>query len=141
MAEPLLQTVADKAILIFSGEGGREILADTLQARGAKVTKVATYRRLCPQANLAALLPSWEISGLNVIISTSNESLQNLVKLAGDDASEWLCRKVLIVISERMAQFAQTLGFTRIMISTNASDAAIVQVLTTIKFAKKSQLR
>ena len=59
LALPELETVAGKRIAIFRGEEGRELLGDTLRARGASVEYVACYRRVQPPADIRPLLDLW----------------------------------------------------------------------------------
>ncbi len=46
---PELNAVAGKRVIIFRGDGGREVLGDTLKARGAAIEYVTCYRRARPQ--------------------------------------------------------------------------------------------
>jgi len=104
----ILLNVDGRKIIIFRGQGGRELLGDTLQERGASVTYAEVYRRVKPHGDLAAL----RASNAELITATSNESLQNLVEMAKDEEQlEWLKSRQLIVISQRTAALAQQLGF------------------------------
>ncbi|MEO6748340.1 MAG: uroporphyrinogen-III synthase [Casimicrobiaceae bacterium] len=50
LALPALADVAGKRIVIFRGDGGRDVLGEGLRARGALVDYVACYRRAAPTA-------------------------------------------------------------------------------------------
>jgi len=45
LAMPALNNVKDKKVLIVRGQGGRELLADTLTTRGAKISYIEIYQR------------------------------------------------------------------------------------------------
>ena len=45
-----LRDLHGKRIIVFRGEGGRELLVDTLRARGARVDVVGCYRRAAPSS-------------------------------------------------------------------------------------------
>jgi uroporphyrinogen-III synthase len=132
---PCLHEVQNKTVVIFKGLGGRDLLTTTLQQRGATIIEAIVYQRGLPIVDIMDYLPSWQADGIDVIISTSQESLQNLVTLiasqidsqAGSQAHNWLLNLPLIVISERMAIFAQDIGFKQPpMVANNASDAALL---------------
>jgi uroporphyrinogen-III synthase len=105
-----LQTVNNQNILIIRGEGGRELLAETLRGRGAQVEYADVYRRACPAASTADKLKQHHNQQrLDIIALTSSESLHNLLMLMHDAA--WLKQIPLLVGSQRMAADARQAGF------------------------------
>lgn len=107
LALPRLQDVRGDKIIIFRGQGGRELLADELTKRGAKVCYAEVYRRTVPDTTLSVV----ESGPIDLVIVTSNEGLQNLYDIAGAHKRGWLLAKQLIVISQRTADLARQLGF------------------------------
>lgn len=127
LALPALQEVAGKRILILRGEGGRELLADTLRRRGATVDYVELYRREAPSPDVAE--QDW-LEKTDIITITSSEALQNLVSLTPADDKSQLLAKPLVVVSERTAALARELGFRQpAMLSESAGDESILQAL------------
>jgi uroporphyrinogen-III synthase len=125
-----LQQVTGKRIVIFRGEGGRELLADTLRARGAQVDYAECYRRAKPDTDVNPLLQHWVRNEVDIIIVTSNEGLHNLYELVGELGRQWLMKTPLVVVSERTAELARQMGFTQpSIIATKASDDALLQAL------------
>ncbi len=132
LAEPSMQRVAGQKITIVRGTGGREKLGLTLQARGAEVDYLEVYRRCRPEADNRSLVRSLAEDRLKVTTITSGEALENLLSML-DEASNASLRKLpLIVVSDRLRQLAQQLGFERITISRQSTDAAILETLTTL---------
>lgn len=130
LALPALQNIGGKRIIIFRGDGGRELLSTILQQRSAVLTEVVIYRRTLPVMDIKQQLSGWQTGGLDIIVVTSNTGLQNLLTIIGEAARNWLLNMPLLVISERMAQFARELGFVKKpLVADNATDAAIVQAL------------
>lgn len=131
LAHPDLQEVSGQRILIFRGNGGRELLAETLRQRGATVDYAEVYRRLTPAPASAETIAAWQRDGVNAVTATSNESLQNLYEMVTGPARDWLLGTQLLVVSARAAALAQELGFRHpALIADNASDEAIVATLT-----------
>ena len=136
LEHPELQAehIAGKNILIFKGEGGRELLGDTLGSRGAEVVYADMYRRALPSS--PGKLDQYLVEA-DIITVSSNEGLQNLFELASEKTS--LARHWLIVPGKRAFTLAKKLGFSNILTAENATDEAFLNALTDaiIKMSKK----
>jgi len=126
---PEMREVAGKRIVIFRGEGGRELLGDTLTARGAAIEYAQCYRRTRPHVDATPLLKAWERNHLHAITATSSDGLRNLVELVGKSASPWLRQTPLFVPHPRIEHAARELGFATVVL-TAQGDAGLVRGLT-----------
>ena len=84
LAEPELENVAGKQVRIIRGSAGRELLAEELESRGAKVDYLSVYERHLPAASaqtLADLESRWRKGDINVVTAMSVQSFRNLVTL------------------------------------------------------------
>ncbi|MYL23581.1 uroporphyrinogen-III synthase [Halomonas alkaliantarctica] len=124
LALPSLARLAQQKALIIAGEGGRELLADTLSARGADVTRVSVYRRVYspPDTHGQRRLTQ---GNYRALIVTSGELLQHLAKWCDQAA----LNQPLIVSSRRLATLAQTLGFRAPTVALGATPAALTAAL------------
>lgn len=128
LALPETQQLAGRHILIFRGEGGRELLADTLRQRGASVDYVEVYRRICPENTTNQLKSHHEGQQLDIIAITSSEGLLNLLTLL--DNPDWIKAVPLLVGSQRMVETARQAGFTgTLVIADNPGDEAMLNAL------------
>jgi uroporphyrinogen-III synthase len=129
LAHPRLQAdqISGKKIVIFRGEGGRELLRNTLQARGAEVCCADMYQRTPP---VSARLLDHYLAETDIIAVSSNEGLQNLYELVTNKES--ITRHVLVVPGERAFTLATALEFGKIIVAENATDEAC---LNAIKYA------
>ncbi|KNE75316.1 Uroporphyrinogen-III synthase [Candidatus Burkholderia crenata] len=128
----------DKRVLIVRGDGGREWLADALSAAGAKVEKVAAYRRIVPEPSMR----DWErihalLAGVpHAWLLTSSEGVRNLEEFAREHLTvdETLTLKHVPLVSPhpRIAEAARQAGFDRITVSGAGGEQRIVQALTGI---------
>jgi uroporphyrinogen-III synthase len=111
LALPQLQEMAGRNVVIFRGEGGREILAATLRLRGAQVTYAECYRRGLPeQADPAPVLDLLAAGGIQAATAYSGETLDNLFLLIGERGRGYLRQTPLFVPHPRIAERARQLG-------------------------------
>jgi uroporphyrinogen-III synthase len=130
LALPALQQVAGWRIAIFRGDGGRELLGQTLRGRGATVDYVEVYRRERPDSDPTALAAQLAQGAVDIVTVTSSEGLRNLLELAGADNAARLRQLPLVVVSERTAALAKELGFSQpARIAALASDAGLVEAV------------
>lgn len=93
LAESALRNVAGKTVRIIRGQGGRELIADTLRRRGATVEYLSVYERRMPDVDetlLADLETRWRRGDIDVVTVLSVATLRNLVTLLPE-----FCRKQL----------------------------------------------
>jgi uroporphyrinogen-III synthase len=130
LALPALHTVAGKRIFILRGDGGRELLYDTLRERGAQVDMVEVYRRRLPQRAAAAakLVANWA-QLVQAVTATSNAILDNLFTLLGEDGAARLHDTPLVVVSQRMAEHAVARGCGVVYVANSARDADLLAAL------------
>jgi len=134
------EQISQQRILIIKGEGGRELLQDTLKSRGAQVELAEVYRRCVPRANIQPLHELWSKNRIQWITVTSNETLKNLyymiseqgINEAGinEQGQAWLLQTSLVVPSQRCKQLAQQLGFNnQILVAQSATDEAMLDII------------
>ena len=124
LALPELQDVAGWRVMIFRGDGGRELLGDTLRARGATVEYAACYQRSKPQHD-ASVLPD---SAPDAITVTSSEALGYLWQMLDDSAQAILCGIPLFVPHQRIADLAHRQGWCKVML-TGSGDEGLLSAL------------
>lgn len=129
LAMPQMQDMAGKHVVVFRGDGGRELLGDTLAARGANVEYVECYRRGRPSLDAAPLLKLWARGELDAITATSSEGLRNLFAMVGSLGQTWLRKTPLFVPHARIAEEAGRLGLLRV-VATSPGDDGLVAGLT-----------
>jgi uroporphyrinogen-III synthase len=121
-----LQQLAHQRVLLVAGEGGRPLIAETLAKRGAKVTRVAVYRRRLQP--LAPALQARLFSGnYRALIVTCSELLEHLARWCNQAA----LNQPLIVSSRRLATLAGILGFCDLKVASGATPAALIAALET----------
>lgn len=126
---PALTEVAGRRFVIFRGLGGRELLATTLRARGARVDYVESYERRVPMTDPAPLLRLCEERAVHAVCASSSEALANLYAMVGDDGAACLRRLPLFVAHARQASRAHELGAARVIVCA-PGDAALIAALS-----------
>lgn len=133
LALPELQNVAGWRVVIFRGDAGRELLGDTLKARGATVEYAACYQRAKPQHDAATLFAAHP----DIITVTSSEALAYLWEMLDVQDKSKAVAMPLFVQHERIAQAAQKLGW-REVITTEGGDDGLLNGLIAFTARKKS---
>jgi uroporphyrinogen-III synthase len=128
LALPEFQHIKNKNIAIITGDGGRTLLADELFSRGAKVSIIATYKRIIPNTDSATLQDLLKKNQISAFICTSGESLQNLLQLVPQN----IFAIPLIIVSQRLQCIAKDLGFKQIILAENASHESLVAAVKKI---------
>lgn len=129
LALPEMQDVAGKTFAIFRGVGGRELMAETLKARGASVYFAESYQRVNPQQNTALLKTQWLKNQLDAVIVTSSEAMRYLLDMADND--EWLRNITLCVNHERIAELPRQLGL-KVLVASTPGDEAMLECLAVL---------
>lgn len=125
---PELKEVAGRRIVIFRGDGGRELLGDTLAARGARVDTVECYRRAQPRLDAGPLLKAWARNEVHAVTVTSSEGLRNLFEMIGKLGQSWLRRTPVFAPHPRIAAAARELGCSNV-IDTAPGDEGLIEAL------------
>jgi uroporphyrinogen-III synthase len=124
LALAALNQVSGQRIAIFRGEGGRDLLGDTLRARGAHVEYADCYRRAAPRSGAEELADALNAGRIHALTITGSEGLDNLCALLDPDARSRLQRLPTFVPHPRIAEHARRLGFQAI--ATEGADAGLI---------------
>lgn len=109
-----LTQVRGKRIVLFRGIGGRELLADTLTARGAALERVECYARRRPNADPAPLIALWRSRALDAVIFSSSEGVVNFHAMVGRAGQAALRTTPVFATHARIAAAARELGCERV---------------------------
>jgi uroporphyrinogen-III synthase len=125
LAMPELNEVASARVLIVRGNGGRQLLGDTLQERGASVDYLEVYSRNISSVDPKPLIATWERE-VDIVTVTSCGILDNLFSLLGETGRTKLCATPLVVVSQRIKTRAQEHGCNTIVLADEASDQGLL---------------
>ena len=121
-----MQAMQVKKVMIFRGVGGRDVLAESLKARGAQVTFAECYQRINPQTNCDLLANLYREKKLHGIVVTSSEAMRHLLDSAGD--ADWLKNVTLFANHARIAELLLQLGL-KVLVADAPGDEAMLASL------------
>lgn len=124
LALPELQHVAGQNVVIFRGNGGRELLGDTLKSRGARVEYVTCYQRNKPTQNATQLIATHP----DAITITSSEAMGYLNDMVNNIEKQELTMVPIFVPHIRIAEVANQLGWCNVIL-TGAGDDGLMSGL------------
>ena len=128
---PELQQLSDQRILILKGEGGRELLEQSLAERGATVETLALYQRVAVSYSTSQLKTLFADGKPDALSATSVDVLKAMDKLLVSVLDDRFGLP-LVVASKRISDAASQLGYRRIITSHSAADGSIVMALNVI---------
>jgi uroporphyrinogen-III synthase len=117
LACPELQSVTGARIVIFRGAGGRELLREALEKRGARVSYAECYRRVRPAGDPRPLLAAWARGEVQAVSVLSAETLENFVALLGEEGARWLTQATLVVPHEAVGKHPLCRRFARVLVA------------------------
>lgn len=135
LAHPRLQNLTGQRVLIMRGVGGRELLDQVLEQRGAAVTACAVYERhrSTPDcANLAQVEQLLQDGALHVITATSLDIATSLMAMAAAQPAQLGAFAHLhwLLPSQRLVAAVQDLGLTApLLVAASAEDQSLVEAL------------
>ena len=129
LALPEMAGVAGKRIVIFRGEGGRELLGETFAARGAKVEYAVCYRRVRPRIDVRPLLAAWAKGEVHAVTVSSSTGLANLQAMLGEPGRGVLAGTPVFVPHPRVAEEARRLGAGAPVVVAGPADAEMMERL------------
>ncbi len=121
LAMSQLQNVRNWKIVIFRGDGGRELLGDTLKTRGAEVEYVTCYRRNKPMVDISTLL----LSKPDAITISSSEALAYLRDMLNDADQRHILAVPLFVPHARIAEKAHIQGWHNVIQTASGDDGVV----------------
>jgi uroporphyrinogen-III synthase len=131
LALPALQSgaIKGKRIVIFRGNGGRELLREALVKRGAAVDAITAYQRRAPNTPPTGLLELLRAGKVNALSAMSSDAITHLVPLVpAAERAKLLFALPVYASHERIAATAREAGF-RNVIETEAGDAGLITAL------------
>ncbi|MDR3056356.1 MAG: uroporphyrinogen-III synthase [Zoogloeaceae bacterium] len=115
--------IRGQKIVIFRGDGGRELLAQTLVARGAAVEYVPVYQRNAQAVGREAFCEQLAAGRFDALTLSSSESLRHLLDLAGHLPR--LRATPIFASHARIADKARAAGFAKVIYTTRG-DAGLL---------------
>lgn len=120
--------IRGKRVAIFRGDNGRELLGETLEARGAQVERIPCYRRGRPAIDAAPLRALLATGAVDALTVTSSEGLRNLVAMVGAADEAALKAVPLFVTHQRIAEEAGQMDFAEVIV-TAPGDGGLIEGL------------
>jgi uroporphyrinogen-III synthase len=131
-----IRQLSNKEILIFRGKGGRETLKEGL-GKNNIVEYIEVYERT--QCKIAPshheVLAQFLNNDKGVITITSVENLSTMMAMIEQinaDAVQSIKHYPLVVLSERIKTYAQSIGFNHIEVAQKTNDEGLVQAIDSI---------
>lgn len=121
LAMPELASLSGQHIALVGAPGGRQLIADALRHRGARVDVIHVYERRPPRLTRRHFDALARASGPLIMLVSSAEALNNIVALLPAQLLTRLRHQILVVSSVRLAMIADEHGFEDVHMAASAS--------------------
>lgn len=128
LERPELKDIRDQRLLLCKGRGGREILAQSLRERGARLDELVLYERALPRYRPDQIRDALTDFDPQVVVALSGETLNNLLAL-GENTDRALRGRAVLVPGKRVAAQAEAAGFGQILTPADLTPPAITAAL------------
>jgi len=122
------QAVRGRRVVIFRGDGGRELLGERLTELQADVTYVQCYHRSCPELDPEPIVAMGREGRLDAITLTSSEGVRNFADMLRSYKLSVLHAVPVFVPHPRIAEFARAGGFSDV-VETGPGDRGLILAL------------
>jgi uroporphyrinogen-III synthase len=129
LAEPEMARLSGRRVLILRGEGGRELLGDTLKGRGAQVEYAECYRRVRPLTDIGPLLAAWEEAAVHAVAVSSAAGLGNLFAMLGERGAAQLRQTPVFAAHERVAEAARRRGVMEVVLAGTGDEETLERLV------------
>ncbi|EGU36208.1 uroporphyrinogen-III synthase [Vibrio ichthyoenteri ATCC 700023] len=129
LSMPQLNDIVGKRILILRGNGGRELIFDTLIQRQAQVEYCEVYKRENLAFRSELTVPLWQDNQVDRLVITSSGQLNFFIQQTMPQYQSWLQQLTLFVPSERIANEARRFGFHSVVNTGSASNQDLLATL------------
>lgn len=128
---PALLSVSGARVLIVKGQGGRSLLKETLEARGALVDCAELYQRVCPKpdAVIVSQLDTWLRQAQPVFLLLSSIEIMQNLKAQLQPCWNELRKCLVLAVSERVAQAAHQEGFQYVHVLSGPTNDEVINTL------------
>jgi uroporphyrinogen-III synthase len=123
------QSLVNQRILIFRGQGGREVLAEGLRKNGASVDYAEVYKREAPTADPGELRGRIQSGQISAICAMSSETLHNVIEVFGLECFPGLCSTPWLVPHPKIAVAARQAGIQNVIESPGSDLQALSSAL------------
>lgn len=123
-----LQQVDSQSIVLAKGKGGRPLIAQTLNKRGARLNAINLYLREKTEGKVSDWFQKWQHQKIDSIVLTSNAAVDVIFNDLTVKGIDWLQTCQFYVVSDRTAQYLKTFNvpIDSIHNCNGASDEAIL---------------
>lgn len=130
---PELGDLRDRRVALIGAPGGRGVLRQQLQARGAQLRQLHVYERVAPHLNQRHFDAVLKLPASALVLLSSAEALHHLTELLPPAARRGFCATTAVVSSERMALAARAAGFRHVVQAASALSADLLRAAVAVR--------